>query len=319
MIRFMVVLVALFGMVAAAPAQEHWPSHPVTLIVPYPPGTAPDTIARMVGDQLSARIGQPVVIENRTGAGGLIGTEAAAKAKNDGYTLFLGSLDTQAIIGHLYHPKFDPVTAFAPISLLGRISNVIVGSPKLKVNSIQELIAAGKKGQSFTFGSPGVGTNLHLIGELLKLKTGINLVHVPYRVSSTSYTDAIGGRIDLVVSGLPPVAGLLKEKKLKALVTTAPHRIAALPDMPTMAEIGLKDLTITGWFGLLAPAGTNATILTKLNTDIKTIAQNEAYRKKMQEMLIDPVSTTPEEFGSLIKAESARMGEVIEKAHITVK
>lgn len=319
MLRIVIALAALIGMAVAAPAQDNYPTRNITLIVPYPAGTAPDTIARILGDQLSNRFKQPVIIDNRTGAGGLIGTEAAASAKPDGYTLFLGSLDTQAIIGHLYHPKFDPVTALAPVSLLGRIFNVIAGSPTLKVNSIEELIAAGKKGQSFTYGTPGIGTNLHLMGELFKLRTGVDLVHVPYRVPSTGYTDAIAGRVDLVVAGLPPLAGMLKEKKLKALVTTAPHRIAALPDMPTMAEIGQKDLTITGWFGLLVPAGTSPAIVGKLNAEVKAITQVEAYRKKMEELMIEPVSSAPEEFGALIKSESARMGDIIEKAHIAIK
>jgi tripartite-type tricarboxylate transporter receptor subunit TctC len=273
-----------------------------------------------LGDHLANRLGQPVVVDNRTGAGGLIGAQFAAGSANDGYTLFLGSLDTQAIIGHLYASrKFDPVTTLAPISLLARIVNVIAASPKLDVNSMQDLLDAGKKGRSFTFATPGVGTNLHLIGELIKQSTGLNLTHVPYRAASVGYTDAIAGRIDLVIAGLPPLATLLREDKLKALVTTAAQRVPTLPSTPTMAEIGHKELTVIGWFGLLAPTGTSSEIINKLNAEVKAITQNDAYRSRMQALFIEPVSNSPEEFVSLIKLESQRFDDVIRAAKITVE
>jgi tripartite-type tricarboxylate transporter receptor subunit TctC len=318
MLRIATALLVLLGSWTCGWADEIWPTRTVTIIAPYPPGTAPDAIARFVAEQLTAKLKQPVVVENRTGAGGLIGTEAAAKAANDGYTLFLGSLDTQAVLGHLHRLKFDPVKDFAPISLLGRIYNMISASPKLKENTIQALIADGKKGKSYTFGSPGIGTNLHLLGEVFKLRTGVNLVHVPYRNIGIGITDAMNGRLDLVITGLPPVIGLIKEHKLTPLVITAPHRLKALPDTPTMAEIGHKDLTITGWFGLLAPAGTSSKIIDKLNADVQAMTQNTGYRAKMEQLMIDPVSTTPAEFARLIKSDSARMGDIIKRAHIKV-
>jgi tripartite-type tricarboxylate transporter receptor subunit TctC len=316
---FLTILLVLAGSAVPGLAQEKWPSHPVTIIVPYRAGSAPDTIARSLGDELSKRIGQPLVIDNRTGAGGLIGTEAAAAAKNDGYTLFMGSLDTQTIVPFLYKTKRDLKTAFAPISLLGHIYNVIAVSPALKVSTFKELIDAGKAGKTLTFATPGVGTNLHLLGELIKLNTGAKLSHVPYRAASQGYTDAMAGRIDVVIAGIPPLLGIMREKKLVPLAITAPKRIDALPDTPSLSEIGLANLTITGWFGLLAPAGTNPEIIDKLSKDVAAITQMEAYRKKMQGLLIDPVSTTPQEFSALIKSESARMAEIIKKADISVK
>jgi tripartite-type tricarboxylate transporter receptor subunit TctC len=195
---------------------------------------------------------------------------------------------------------------------------VISASPKLKENTIQALIADGKQGKSYTFGSPGIGTNLHLLGEVFKLRTGVNLVHVPYRNIGIGITDAMNGRLDLVITGLPPVIGLIKEHKLNPLVITAPHRLKALPDTPTMAEIGHKDLTITVWFGLLAPAGTSPKIIDKLNANVRAMTQNASYRAKMEKLMIDPVSTTPAEFGELIESESARMGDIIKRAHIKV-
>ena len=316
MCRILMMLAVLFG-TGSAFAQERWPAHPITIVVPYSAGTAPDVIARLLADQLSPRLGQPVVVDNRAGAGGLIGTEFAAAAKPDGYTLFLGSLDTQAIIGHLYpNRKYDPVTALQPISILGRIVNVIAASPALKINTFQELLDAGKAGRSFTFATPGVGTNLHVLGELVKINTGINLSHVPYRAASVGYTDAMAGRIDLVIAGLPPLANLIRDGKLKAIVTTAPARAASLPDVPTMAEIGQKDLTVIGWFGLLAPAGTKSDIIDKLNAEVRAIAATEGYRTRMQAMFIEPASNSPGEFAALIKSESERFGDVIRRANI---
>jgi tripartite-type tricarboxylate transporter receptor subunit TctC len=206
-----------------------------------------------------------------------------------------------------------------PISILGRIVNVIAASPALNIGSMKELLDAGKQGRSFTFSTPGVGTNLHLIGELIKLRTGVNLTHVPYRAASAGYSDAMAGRIDLVIAGLPPLAGLLRDSKLKALVTTAPQRVPPLPDTPTIAEIGHKELTVIGWFGLLAPAGTSPEIISKLHAEVKAITQSEAYRSRMQALFIDPVSNSPEEFGALIKAESDRFGEVVRTANIKVQ
>lgn len=305
----------------SAPAQptEEWPSRPISLVVPYSAGTAPDVIARLLGNHLSARLGQPVVIDNRVGAGGLIGTEFAAGSKGDGYTLFLGSLDTQAIIGHLYKNKRQDPATLLPVSLLGRIANIIAISPVLKIDSFDQLLAAGKSGRSFTFATPGVGTNLHLIGELIKASTGANLVHVPYKAASTGYTDAMEGRIDLVIAGLPPLATLIRDNKLKALVTTAPERVATLPNTPTMAELNHKDLTVVGWFGLLVPAGTSPAIVDKLNAEVKAIAQTDDYRSRMQAMFIEPTTTRPDEFGAMIKAESERFGDIIRRANLSIQ
>jgi tripartite-type tricarboxylate transporter receptor subunit TctC len=316
MCRILTILALLMGANSAI-AQDRWPTHPITIVVPYAAGTAPDVIARLLADQLSPKVGQPVVIDNRAGAGGLIGTEFAAAAKNDGYTLFLGSLDTQAIIGHLYpNRKYDPATALLPISILGRIVNVIAVSPTLKINTFQELLEAGKSGRTFTFATPGVGTNLHVLGELVRIKTGLNLSHVPYRAASVGYTDAMAGRIDLVIAGLPPLANLIREGKLKAIVTTAPSRAASIPDVPTMAEIGQKELTVIGWFGLFEPSGTTAEIVDKLSTAVHTIAATEAYQARMRAMFIEPASNSPTEFALVIKSESDRFGEIIRRANI---
>ena len=314
-----IIFALLLGLMTAANAQERWPSRTITIVVPYSAGTAPDVIARQFGDALSSRLGQPVVVENKLGAGGLIGTEYAAAAKPDGYTLFLGTKDTQAILAHLYTSrKFDPTKSLTPISLLGRIVNVIVTGPDLDINSMKELVEASRKGRNFTFASPGVGTNLHLLGELVKNEEKLNLTHVPYRAFPTAFQDAMAGRVDLVVAGLPPVASLVAAKKLKVLVTTGPARASALPDTPTMAELGYKDLTFVGWFGLLAPAGTPQEIINRLNADVKQITEQPAYRERMQKIHVEPVSDSPAEFKALINSESERLGALIRKIDIKI-
>ena len=309
-----VIAVFLLALMASAQAQERWPSRAMTIVVPYSAGTTPDVIARQFGDALSARTGQPVIIDNKLGAGGLIGTEYAAAAKPDGYTLFLGTKDTQAVIGHLYtNRKFDPAQALTPISLLGRIVNVIVAGSNLDINSIKELVDASHKGRNFTFASPGVGTNLHLLGELIKSEEKLNLTHVPYRNFGTAFQDAMAGRVDLVVAGLPPVANLVAAKKLKVLVTTAPERVSALPDTPTMAELGYKDLTFIGWFGLLAPTGTPQAILDRLNAEAKEICQEPDYRERMRKIYVEAVGGSAADFKQLIDSDSARLGGLIKK------
>lgn len=314
------IFAILLGLVASANAQETWPSRTITIVVPYAAGTAPDIIARQFADALSQRVGQAVVVDSKLGAGGLIGTEYAANAKPDGYTLFLGSKDTNAVLGHLYAKKrFDPNTALMPISLLGTIDNAIVVGPDLGINSLKELIEASKKGRTFTFASPGVGTNLHLLGELVKLRENLNFTHVPYRAFPTAFQDVMAGRVDMVVSGVPPIVSLLAAKKLKALVVTGPKRVAALPDVPTMKELGYDDLTFVGWFGLLAPTGTPQVILDKLNAEAKLISQQPAYREKMEKIYITPVGGSIAEFKTLMDSESARMGELVRKVGIKLE
>lgn len=318
MSRAVFVLVALLGLLGPATAQESWPSHPITIICPYAAGTVPDTIARTVGDKLSQSLKQPVIVENRTGAGGEIGTAYAEQAHSDGYTLFLGSLDTQAVLGHVYKDLPDPVTGFAPISLLARIYNVVAATPSLDINTMADL-AAAKKDRPITFATPGVGTNLHLLGEMIKLQTGADLVHVPYRNSPEGVGDVIAGRVNLAVMGLPLLAPMIETGKLKALAVTAPQRVAAVPNVPTMAEAGYKDLTITGWFGLLAPAGTSPQIIDTLSTDVQDIVKSDSYQKRLKALLIEPASMTPAEFASFIKSQSEQMGAIVDKAHITIR
>jgi tripartite-type tricarboxylate transporter receptor subunit TctC len=308
-----------FAALGAAFAAEPWPTRPVTIVVPYGAGGSPDLIARLVAKELSSRLGQSFVVENHLGAGGLVGVDYAAAAKPDGYTLLLGGIDTQAILGHLHpHEKINPTTAFVPISSLGRIADVIAASPHLQITSFAQLIDAGRKGRTFTFSTPGVGTSFHILGELIHLHENIPLTHVPYREPTTGYADVMAGRVDLVISGLPPVLALLKTGKLVPLATTGPKRAKDLPDTPTLAELGFKDLVLTNWFGLLAPAGTPNGVINLLNQQIAEISDAPDYRKRMEADRIEPIHSTPQAFGALIHSEYARFGDVITRANIVV-
>ena len=318
MIRIIVTM--LLGLVASANAQDTWPSRTITIVCPYAAGTTPDIIARQFADALSQRVGVPVLVDSKLGAGGLLGTEYAAGQKPDGYTLFLGTKDTQAVLGHLYTARnFDPNKALVPISLLGTIDNAFVVGPDLGINSLKEFIEASRKGRTFTFASPGVGTNLHLLGELLRDHEHLNMTHVPYRAFPTAFQDVMTSRVDMVVAGVPAITGLLASGKLKALAVTGPKRVAALPDVPTTKELGYEDLTFVGWFGLMAPAGLPQALIDKINAAAKAISQQPAYRANFEKIYVEPVGGSAAEFKTLIDSESTRMGELIKKVGIKVE
>jgi tripartite-type tricarboxylate transporter receptor subunit TctC len=314
------IFAVLLTLAVPAHAQNAYPSRTITIVCPYAAGTTPDIIARQFADALSKRVGQPVVVESKLGAGGLLGTEYAAGQKPDGYTLFLGSKDTNAVLVHLYPKRnFDPNKALVPISLLGTIDNAFVVSPTLGINTLKEFIEASKKGRTFTFASPGVGTNLHLLGELLRVQEKLNLTHVPYRAFPTAFQDVLGGRVDMVVAGVPPITGMLETGKLKALAVTGPKRVAVLPNVPTTKELGYDDLTFVGWFGLLAPAGTPQAILDKLTAEAKAISQQSAYRANFEKIYVTPVGGTAAEFKTLMDSETKRMGDLIKKADVRIE
>ena len=314
------ISVILLALITSATAQDAYPTRTMTIVVPYAGGTAPDIIARQFGDALSQRLKQPVVIDNKLGAGGLIGTEYAAAQKPDGYTLFLGSKDTNAVLAHLYTKRnFDPNKALVPISLLATIDNAIVVGSELGINSLKELVDASHKGRNFTFASPGIGTNLHLLGELVRDRENLHFTHVPYRSFPTAFQDVMAGRVDLVISAVPPIVSLLSANKLKALVVTGPERVAALPDVPTMKELGYDDLTFVGWFGLFAPAGTPQAIIDSLNDAAKQISQQSVYRERFEKIFVTPVGGSAAEFKTLIDSESTRMGNLIKKVGVAIE
>ncbi len=317
---FRLMLLALLALAMPAHAEDAYPSRPITIVCPYAAGTTPDIIARQFGDALSKRLGKAVVVENKLGAGGLIGTEYAAAQKPDGYTLFLGSKDTNAVLGHLYPKRgFDPNKALVPISLLGTIDNAFIVAPSLGINTLKDFIETARKGRHFTFASPGVGTNLHLLGELLRVQENIDITHVPYRSFPTAFQDVIAGRVDMVVAGVPPITGMLATGKLKALAITSPERSPALPNVPTTKELGYKDLTFVGWFGLFAPTGTPQPILDKLNAEAMAISKDPGYRTNLEKIYVTPVGNSAAEFKAFVDQDSAVLGALVKKVGISLE
>ncbi|MEA3192337.1 MAG: hypothetical protein QOD26_670 [Betaproteobacteria bacterium] len=310
--RRIAVLLALVSTTLLA--QEAYPSKPVRFILPFPPGGPTDILGRLISDRLSAQLGQPVVTENRGGAGGNVGAEAAAKSAPDGYTIVLVA-PSLAISPTLYTKlNYDPVKDLAPISLVATVPNVVV-TQAAHPATLRDFIAAAKaKPEAMNFGSGGSGTSNHLAGELFNILAGTKLTHVPYKGVNLAMQDVIAGRIDLVVIGVPAAAPHVKSGKLRALAVIAPQRLPALPEVPTVAEAGLPNFEVTTWYGILAPAGTPRPIVARLNTELVKAMHSPEMKERLAGIGTDPVTSTPEEFATYIQAEIAKWGDVIRKA-----
>jgi tripartite-type tricarboxylate transporter receptor subunit TctC len=312
------VLIALLSVACAVNAysQDAWPTRPVRMILPFPPGGGTDILGRLIAERLSAGIGQPVVTENRGGAGGNVGAEAAARSAPDGYTIVLVA-PSLAISPTLYSKiNYDPVKDFAPISLVATVPNVMVTQPSLP-GQLQEFIAFVKaKPGALNFGSGGAGTSNHLAGELFNIVTGARLVHVPYKGVNLAMQDVLAGNVHLVFIGIPAAAPHIKAGKLRALAVVAPQRSSALPDVPTVAEAGLRDFEVTTWYGILAPAGTPQSVVRRLNAELVKIMHAPEMKEKLTATGTEPLTSTPEEFAAYIKREIAKWGDVIRKAGV---
>ncbi len=313
---FRFVAGALVAAFAAAAFAQPYPSRPIRIVVPFPAGGTTDLIARAAGQKLTESLGQPVVVDNRPGAGGNIGAELVAKSAPDGYTLLMGTVGTHAINASLY-PKmpYDHVRDFAPIILVAGVPNVLVVNPSLPVNSVQELIAYGKANPGkLNFASSGNGTSIHLSGELFKTMTGVQMAHIPYKGSAPALQDLAGGQVQLMFDNLPSALPLIKAGRLKALAVTSKTRAPALPDVPTVAESGLPGFEASSWFGLLAPAGTPQPVITKVNAEIaKWLATPEA-KEKLTAQGANVVGGTPEDFARHIAAETAKWQKVVKES-----
>jgi len=296
--------------------QDAWPTRPVRMILPFPPGGGTDILGRLIAERLSAGIGQPVVTENRGGAGGNVGAEAAARSAPDGYTIVLVA-PSLAISPTLYSKiNYDPVKDFAPISLVATVPNVMVTQPSLP-GQLQEFIAFVKaKPGALNFGSGGAGTSNHLAGELFNIVTGARLVHVPYKGVNLAMQDVLAGNVHLVFIGIPAAAPHVKAGKLRALAIVAPQRSSALPDVPTVAEAGLKDFEVTTWYGILAPAGTPQPVVRRLNAELVKVMHAPEMKEKLTATATEPLTSTPEEFAAYIKREIAKWGDVTRKAGV---
>jgi tripartite-type tricarboxylate transporter receptor subunit TctC len=308
-----VLAAALAAGAWAQPNLSPYPTKPIRIVVPFPAGGATDVLARAAAQKLTESLGQPVVVDNRPGAGGNIGAELVAKSAPDGYTLLMGTVGTHAINPGIY-PKmpYDHVRDFAPIILVAGVPNVLEVNPSLPVNSVQELIAYAKANPGkLNFASSGNGTSIHLSGELFKTMAGVQMTHVPYKGSAPALQDLVGGQVQLMFDNLPPSLALIKAGKLKPLAVTSKVRAPALPDVPTLAESGLPGFEASSWFGLLAPAGTPQPVIAKLNAEIaKWLATPEA-KEKLVAQGANIAGGTPEDFARHIAAETAKWQKVV--------
>ena len=315
MARWLALLLSLFCI--GVSAQESYPSRPVRFILPFPPGGGTDILGRVIAERLSANLGQPVVTENRGGAGGNVGAEAAAHSSPDGYTIVLVA-PSLAISPTLYSRlNYDPVKDFAPISLVATVPNVMITHPSIEAQTLQEFIAlARSRPGAMNFGSGGSGTSNHLAGELFNIVTGAKLVHVPYKGVNLAMQDVLSGRVQLVFIGIPAALPHIKAGKLRALALVAPQRSPALPDVPTVAEAGLKDFEVTTWYGIMTPAGTPRPIVSRLNAELVKIMHTPEVKERLAGMATDPLTSTPEEFAAYLKQEIAKWGDVVRKANL---
>jgi tripartite-type tricarboxylate transporter receptor subunit TctC len=309
------VLCSLF--VVAAGAQDAYPSRPLKFILPFPPGGGTDILGRVIAERLSASLGQPVVTENRGGAGGNVGAEAAAHSAPDGYTIVLVA-PSLAISPSLYSKlNYDPVKDLAPIGLVATVPNVMITNPAVEAKNLQEFIAlARSRPGAMNYGSGGAGTSNHLAGELFNIVTGARLVHVPYKGVNLAMQGVLAGEIQLVFIGIPAALPHIKAGKLRALALVAPQRSPALPEVPTVAEAGLRDFEVTTWYGIMTPAGTPRPIVSRLNAELVKIMHAPDVKERLAAMATDPLTSTPEEFAAYLKQEIAKWGDVVRKANL---
>lgn len=310
-------LVSSLILVGEAFAQS-WPNKTIRLIVPFPPGGGTDIMARFVGQKLTESLGQQVLVDNRGGAGGNIGTALAAKAVPDGYTLLIIPGSTLTVNPSLYSKlPFDPLKDFSPVSELAINPYIVVVNPSISVHSIQELItlAKSKPGQ-LTFASSGSGQTTHIAGELFMLRSGVVIVHVPYKGGGPAIVDTISGQVSLMFGNMGSVLPYVKTARLRALAVTTAKRIAPLPNLPTVAEAGIPGYEISEWLGLLAPAGTRKDIVTRLHAEVVKILSLPAVAEDLSSRGFEPVGSTPEAFAAFIRDDLAKWANVVKQANI---
>ena len=303
---------------AGAQGADHYPSKPITYVVPFAAGGTTDLLGRLIGQRLSQVLGQSVVVENRAGAGGNIGSDYVSKAPADGYTLLGGTISSHAINVSLY-PKmpYDPVKNFQPIALIGTLPNVLVVNASSPWKSVQDVVAAAKaKPGTVNFGSSGNGTSQHLAAELFANMAGLRMTHVPYKGSSQAVQALLGNQVDLVFENSVAAMPMIQSGKFRALATTGARRAAELPDVPTMAESGLKGYEIVSWQAIFAPAGTPKPIVDKLSTEIGKIIHQPDVRARLASMGVEPSGAGPTELGNFQKSEVAKWANLIKVANI---
>ena len=304
------------AMLASGAHAQAWPTKPIKWVVPFAPGGTTDILARTIGDKLAIALGQPVIIENKPGAGGGVGADYTAKAPADGYTIMGGTISTHAINASLYKSlPYDPVKDFAPITLIARVPNMLVVNPDVPVKNVAELIALMKASPAkYTFASSGNGTSQHLSGELFKTMAGVEMQHIPYKGSPPALQDVVGGQVTMTFDNITTAWPLAKGGKLRALAVTTAKRSSVAPEVPTLAESGLAGYEVGSWQGVFAPAGTPPEIVKRLNAEIVKIIRMPDVNEKLTALGAEPVGNTPEEFGALVRAEVGKWADVVKKS-----
>lgn len=300
---------------------DDYPSRSIRLIVPFAAGGGNDTVARLVGQGLAAELGQPVVIDNRPGAGGIVGAEAAARAPADGYTVFLGGVGSHAINPNLHaNLSYDPVKDFAPVSLIASAPLILVVHPSVPARNVRELIALAKaRPGTLNYASNGNGSSSHLAAVMFASMTGIDMVHVPYKGLSPALSDLLSGQVQVMFSSVVAIVPHIKAGTLRPLAVSSRERLSLLPDLPTVAESGVPGYQSSSWYGILAPAGTPPAIVGRLNAALVKVVAQPDVREALAREGADPVGSSPQAFGAFIVAEKQRLGEVIAKAKVPMQ
>jgi tripartite-type tricarboxylate transporter receptor subunit TctC len=300
----------------AAAAADAYPARPVRFVVAFPPGGGTDIIARSIAQKLSRSLAQQVVVDNRPGAGGNIGTDIVAKSAPDGYTLLMGSAGPLAINASLFASMpFDPVRDFAPVTLAASTPNVLVVHPSLHASTVKELIALARAHPGeINFASSGHGTPAHLAGELFNSMAGVKMVHVPYKGAAPALADLLGGQVQLMFSTMPPALPHVKDGKLRALAVTSAKRSRAAPGLPTVDEAALPGFEANTWHGVVVPAGTPPDIVGRLNSDIVAILHQPDVVERLSAQGAEPVGSTPEEFAAYIRSETVKWAKVVRES-----
>jgi len=315
-IQIAAALCIALGLLGTAHAQADYPTKPIRLIVPFPPGGGTDILSRLVANRLTETLGWQIVVDNRGGAGGNIGLQAAAQAAPDGYTMVMGQTSNLAINPSLYSKvPYDPVRDFVPVSLVSASPIALVVSAKSPHKTLADFVAAAKaKPGQLTFASPGSGTVAHLTGELFQRTAGIKYIHVPYKGAAQALPDLIGGRLDLYSSSLETAMPHVKAGTIRALALTSAQRVTVMPDVPTVAESGYKGFQSTTWFGILVPKGTPDAMVNKLTAEITKVLQLPDMKERMAATGGLPVKTGPKEFSALLRSEIERWSRVVKES-----
>lgn len=311
------VCAGLVSLVLPAAAEEKYPTRPLTLMVGFAPGGGTDIIARLLAPKLSELLGQPVVVENRSGASGTIAAAAVARAKPDGYTMLMGHVSSNAMVPAVMSVTYDPLRAFTPVTLVGTVPQVVVVPVSSPAKTLQDLITLSKtEGQKINYASSGVGTQQHLAAELFKQATGAQMVHVPYKGSGQAINDLVSGVVDVNFDTVPTVLPHIKAGTLRPLAVTTPQRIAALPDVPTVAETGVTGYDVSTWYMVMGPAGLPQPIVKAWGDAVRAALQDPAIRQRLTDLSTEITVSTPEEAAQVLSADVAKWAGVVKAAGI---